>query len=434
MGMMLSTLTEGVPVGTNLDLYLLMWMIVSGRLLASRGAVIPGLAALGLPDAAVRRSWRALGRGSWEIGSLVAAWQSHVRSGGQWQVHEIGGYRPLAVDLVGFYRPRMKGLPTKHYLSSAGKALPAIVLGLVVRVGSVAKQRVPLPAAVLRMAMQTSERTFQQYLLRHTATLMEPQDALVADRGFSQSEVADAGVERYVLRLPANFTARRNELPAYRGRGRPPEYGALVRPLARTYRGRQTPPTPADRQETWIDEGGQLLTARFWDHLVERHAKPDEKPTFTAAAIQDPRFAHPLLLATTLPLTGRQLREFYPDRWPVEVVPLTAKQMLGAVRQFVFGPESRFRLPELTLLLGAVMTYAAATLPAVATGFWDRAPQPTSGRLRRTLAKVDFSMLAVPEGRIRKKNSVTAHLPKGVAAHRRSNAPPAPPLTLPHAA
>ena len=70
------------------------------------------------------------------------------------------------------------------------------------------------------------------------------------------------------------------------------------------------------------------------------------------------------------------------------------------------------------------MCYAAATQSAIPTGFWDRAPQPTSGRLRRALAKVDLSMLAVPAGRIRKKNSVTAHLPKGVDAHRRTKTQP----------
>jgi hypothetical protein len=43
-------------------------------------------------------------------------------------------------------------------------------------------------------------------------------------------------------------------------------------------------------------------------------------------------------------------------------------------------------------------------------------------------------MLVVPEGRIRKKNSVTAHLPKGLEAHRRSKPPPDMPITLPLAA
>ena len=93
--------------------------------------------------------------------------------------------------------------------------------------------------------------------------------------------------------------------------------------------------------------------------------------------------------------------------------------MLGAHRAFVFGGESRHRLPELGLLAGNVLTYVAATTAAIATGFWDRCCQPTCGRLRRVLLRVDFSEVPVPEGSLRKKASVTAHLPKGVQGHRR---------------
>ncbi len=62
--------------------------------------------------------------------------------------------------------------------------------------------------------------------------------------------------------------------------------------------------------------------------------------------------------------------------------------MLRAARQFVFAPESRQRLPEVALLAGSILAYPAATHPALSTGFWDRAPRPTPGRLRRVLAQV----------------------------------------------
>jgi hypothetical protein len=93
--------------------------------------------------------------------------------------------------------------------------------------------------------------------------------------------------------------------------------------------------------------------------------------------------------------------------------------MVGAHRAFVFGDESRYRLPELALLAGNVLAYVAATSAAVATGFWDRCCRPTCGRLRRVLLRVDFAAIPVPEGALRKKASVTAHLPKGVQGHRR---------------
>lgn len=122
---------------------------------------------------------------------------------------------------------------------------------------------------------------------------------------------------------------------------------------------------------------------------------------------------------TALPLTGAQLQAFYLDRWPVAGLPLTAKQMLGAARPFGFAPESRQRLPARALVAGAILRYMAATQPAIPTGFWDRAPKPTSGRLRRVLSQVHGAdLVGLPE-QLRKKPSPTAHLPKGVLGHRR---------------
>jgi hypothetical protein len=197
--------------------------------------------------------------------------------------------------------------------------------------------------------------------------------------------------------------------------------GTLVRPLPRTYKNHTIAATPPDRHETW-QVGARptplRLRAEFWDGLVLADAPPGA-PTFSTVVIHDPRFDEPLLLNTALPLTGAHLQAFYLDRWPVEGLPLTAKQMLGAARQFVFAPESRQRLPELALVAGALLMYIAATQPAIPTGFWDRAPKPTSGRLRRVLTQVHCAdFVGLPE-QLRKKQSLTAHLPKGVLGHRR---------------
>jgi hypothetical protein len=97
-----------------------------------------------------------------------------------------------------------------------------------------------------------------------------------------------------------------------------------------------------------------VLHAEFWDNLVGSKARPGA-PTCSTVLIHDPRFDEPLLLNTPLPLTGAHLQAFYRDRWPVEGLPLTAKQMLGAARQCVFAPERRQRLPELALLAGAIL-------------------------------------------------------------------------------
>ena len=140
---------------------------------------------------------------------------------------------------------------------------------------------------------------------------------------------------------------------------------------------------------------------------------------FRCVVLHDPRYQEPLVVTTNLPVSAYALWCLYRDRWPIEQLPLAAKQMIGAHRAFVFGGESRYRLPELVLLAGNVLTYVAATTAAMATGFWDRRCRPTCGRLRRVLLRVDFSEVPVPEGALRKKASVTAHLPKGVQGHRR---------------
>ena len=411
-----------VPVGTNLGLFHLLWTLLSGRLLASRGAVIPALWDTGLPADAVRRAGAALCYGRWQCAPLLSAWQQAVEEEGRWQAHSHGGYRPVAGDLVGFFRPRLQGCRTKHYSSVAGKALPAIVLGVLVRVGSVEKQRLPVPCAFVRTEpADTSEADLQKRLLQQAGVMLAQDEVLVLDRGFPVAQVQAAGVARFVVRGPKNFTARRGYLPDYKGQGRPATYGDLVRPLPRQRKGNVIAATPPDRVETWCEKN-YILRAEFWDNLVARDATPDA-PRFTCVVIHDPRYREPLLLLSELTLSGRHYQELYRDRWPVEVLPLAAKQMLGAVRQFVSGEQSRQRLPELSLLAGSILSYVAATQEAVATGFWDRAPRATSGRLRRVLSRVRFSDLGVLPEPYRKKASPTGHLPKGVLAHRRQKAP-----------
>jgi len=421
----LCTITEKLPIGTNLDLLHFLWMQVSGSLLPSRGALFPALQAIGLSPAQIRRSWAAFRYGAWQIYDLLTAWKIYVVGQGQWQEHLHDGYRTKAVDLTPYWRPTLRGLQTKHYNPSAGKALPAVVIGIAARVGSINGQRVAIITDLVRAAPDDpSESSLQTRAVRQTAKTLDDDEIPVFDAGFKVRELQAVGLERYIVRLAVNFTARRNTLPPYEGKGCRPKYGKLVRPLARKGKtGNIIPATPLDRVETWTENGVEFR-AEFWDDLVLPNVKvhPDN-PTFTVAAIYDPRFRQPWLLGCPLRLSGKALRGLYRDRWPVEQVPLAGKQMLGGARQFVFADESCQRLPELNLLSGTIVTYLAATLPAVPTGFWDRNPKPTPGRLRRLLARVSFPKLYQLPERLRKKNSVCDHLPKGILGHRRTKQP-----------
>ena len=121
----------------------------------------------------------------------------------------------------------------------------------------------------------------------------------------------------------------------------------------------------------------------------DQKVAPDNA-TFTIWVYDDPLYQAPLVLGTNLPAAPVTILQLYLDRWPVEEVPLVCKQLLGLQRQFVFAAAARFRLPELGLLAANILAHLAAELPALPTGFWDRQPRRTPGRLRRVLSQAVF--------------------------------------------
>src|SRR2546421_5449643 len=143
---------------------------------------------------------------------------------------------------------------------------------------------------------------------------------------------------------------------------------------------------------TW-EEAGQIVRAEGWQALLLPDAPAGQLP-FDVWAIHDPAYPQPWLLVTPLPIPARAVRDLYRDRWPVEQVPLAAKQMLGAGRQFVHAPETCQRWPELSLLAGTILSYVAATLPAVPTGL-DR----KSTRLNSSHDQISYAVFC-----LKKKN------------------------------
>ena len=418
ISVLLSAILADVPVGTNLGLFWLLWALISGRFLLSRGAVFPALADGGLPADAVRRSGAALAYGCWAIEPLVPAWQQVVQQEGRWRAHSYEGFRPMAWDLGGFFRPHLSGCVGTHDQSQVDTALPAIVLAVVAAVGAVGQVRLPLVRLLLRAEPgDCHEAALQRRAITQAGATLHPDAVLVVDAGLGVAALLTGGVPRFVARVARHFTARRHVLPAATGRGRRPAYGARVRPLSRPHKGQTIAATPPDATAQWV-VAGRMVHAQGWDHLVLSTAQPGAV-AFRCVVIHDLRYQEPGVWATNLPGSAYALWGLYRDRWPVEQVPWAATQRLGAPRAFVFGGESRHRLPELALLAGNVLTSVAATAVAVATGLGDRYCRPTCGRLRRVRLRIDFSAIPVPEGPLRKKASVTAHVPKGVQGQRR---------------
>jgi hypothetical protein len=371
----LQIVLQMVPTGTNLALLQLLWSMLNGSFLSSRGAIFPALQVSGFAKDEIRRSWSALRHGMWRIDELIMVWRQHVQTDGQWQRYEYEGYRPVAADITTFWRFRLKGWAGRYFNGIANRLLRGVGLALVADIGHVAGHRLPLLRKLIRahpkdMSQDNLKALVLDWLARHLA----PDEIAIFDAGAHISDMQLAGVPRFVIRLAKNCTARHNYLSTYQ-RGRPPEYGQLVRPLARLYKGKTLPASQPDKVDAIVHQE-RTIVVHGWDDLVMADQKVADQPdTFTILVFFDPLYVHPLVLATNVTLSAATAFQLYLDRWPVEQLPLVAKQTLGLGRHFVFAPECCQRLPELALLAGNILTYLAAILPPMPTGFWDQDPK-----------------------------------------------------------
>src|SRR5450631_3905044 len=224
----LSKVTENLPIGTNLALLHFLWMLVSGALLPTRGAIFPALKSIGLSDAATRRAWGAFGKGMWQIRPLVDGWRGYVKALAGWTEHRFDGYLPVTVDVTAFWRPTLKHYPSKHYHPAAQRALPAVIMGLAGEVGELNGQRLALPRAIERVHPRDgSETRLWADLLKQVSKGLGDSDIAVVDAGMKISDLQAAGLKQCVTRRASNFPPRRNFLPDHR-RGRKRTYGPVV--------------------------------------------------------------------------------------------------------------------------------------------------------------------------------------------------------------
>ena len=420
-----ANLVKRVNIGTNLAIWHVLMTVMSGRLLASRGALIPALSASGLERQATMRAWRGAAGGGWQANEMLKQLKEQVATEGQWEALKIGGREVKAYDTLGIFRPRLQHGVGKHYDSQAGKALPAITFGIVGAVGKVKNQVVTLPLKMVRGegAAANSDDVLMERLIKASVSEVSEDDVVTTDRKFRPITLLENGCKAIVIRRPKNMTLRRTEVAVYKGRGRKPTQGEVVRPFARTYKDKRLPATPPDETQTWQEmykDEPVTVTAHVWRGVMPMPQRDwtDEQrnlvkqTNWVAIVAHHPAFKEPLVILMTVDFTAHQARQVVRGRWGIEQPPLVAKQLLGGHRQFVHHPEMCFRLPELIFVAGAALTYLAATADPIPTGWWDKRPKPTAGRLRRQLSKVLLSDFTLPP-KLRIKNSKTEHLSNG---------------------
>lgn len=376
----LEQVVKPLPVGTNLALLQLMWAMLTGAFLQGRGAVHTALSESGFSDSEIRRSWHALRYGKWDVRELITRWRHLVLSEKRWQAREYEGWRPLAVDITAFWRPQLKFWSNKFFHRLANRLMKGVGFGVITQVDEVDGQRLPLLKCLIRANPRgDGETELKATILRQVPLYLDEQEVFVHDAGVGIADMHEAGIARFVIRLAVNCTGRRNHLPSTKKRGRPTEYGQLIRPLPRKRGNKHIPATAPDRI-TNFQFGGRTIEVHSWTRVVCAGQKVSaSNKSFTVWVFHDPLYKKPLVLGTNLSAQAETIFRLYLDRWPVEQPPLVAKQMLGLHRQFVFAPVSCQRLPELALLTGNILTYLAGTLPPIPTGFWDRHPKKRRG-------------------------------------------------------
>ncbi len=265
-----------ISIGTNFALLHLLWAMVSGAFLTSRGAVHTAMKLSGRTDAETRRSGNALRTGQWQISELISRWREWVMKEGEWQVRDYEGWRAVSCDAVVFPRLKLKGWKAKLYRGTFGKAVKAVGLGIVVDVGQYGTERMPLLRTIIRCQnREDGETELKKELLQEGGRTLKENEVFVHDAGVSVKDVQEAGVARYVIRAAKNCVARWNYLPEDAHGNR--QYGECIRPLARSRKGKKTESTNNPTIQTSFENQGRTIKAWCWQNVVGREDKISDK-------------------------------------------------------------------------------------------------------------------------------------------------------------
>jgi hypothetical protein len=254
-------------IGTNLNLFNILWAMVSGGFLMSRGTVHLALKISGCTDGEISRASTCLRTGQWQIGELITSWRQYVHQETGWKRRTYAGWHAVSADVVVFPRPKLEGWRGKLYRGVFGKAVKAVGLGMIVDIGEYQGQRVPLLRRIVRSRnCDHSEKLMKQDLLKTAAKLLKSNELLIHDAGAKIKDMRKAGVTNYVIRLSKNCVARRKYLPANAHGNR--QYGEEIRPLARMRKGKKIEATEDADFKVSFQWQGREIKARCWRSVV----------------------------------------------------------------------------------------------------------------------------------------------------------------------
>ena len=275
-------IAKPLNIGTNLSIVHVLWAMVSGKFIESRGAVHTALKLIGCTDPEIRRGSAVLRTRQWTIDELIERWREWVALEGGWKRSDYEGYHPVACDIVVFPRLQLKGWVAKLYRGTFGKAVKAVGFGLIVDFGRYEDGRAGLLRKIVRCKNEEgSEKKLSLDLLKTVSTLLGKAGVFVHDAGVSVKEVQEAGIAPFVIRLPKNCVAYWNYLPKNAHGNR--IYGDIIRPLARYRKEKLVGSTNDPTGRFSFQYQGRTITGMYWHNVVANGvpANSDTALTYT---------------------------------------------------------------------------------------------------------------------------------------------------------
>ena len=375
-----------LPAGTDYFLGIVLLVMMTGRLVATRGSLARAVYPFVLH---LRWGWhgceRALERGRCELDQLFERAYAWCLRELEAEVVRLGdkqrAVQALDTSTIARFRAAKRlGAAGKGYWGRAGRAVRA---NLVATINSV----VLINGIRLGVVRRTRFGASCEQAVAALFKELPPCPCLrliVVDAGIATKEQFAAATETDALlgRLRVNCKLRCAPPPStgQRGPGRPPLHGPVLHP------GRARPEVaPDEKLIIKVSElvGSQVetrtLRLRRWAQV---HFEEYPQTLFDVVRVDDPKFDKPLLLGST----ARELKtaEFlsgYQCRPTIETNFYVAQDSAAMEMPRAFAEVAVTRRISLALLAGSLLKAIAAKCEPLALGPWDSKPQRTAGRL-----------------------------------------------------
>ncbi|MBV7335287.1 hypothetical protein KFU94_45010 [Chloroflexi bacterium TSY] len=117
----LMNVLQVTPMGTNVNVMRLMWAMLNGSFLKSRGAIHSALKESGFEDEEPGEA----GGADMDHGISQVCWgRGKKKWKGEWEAKKLEGYRVKSIDITGFWRPKLQGKVNRLYNSTARRHCP----------------------------------------------------------------------------------------------------------------------------------------------------------------------------------------------------------------------------------------------------------------------------------------------------------------------